>query len=52
MHNLLVHFAKERDAVIDFGAPEGFRELGEWVKTADVQHRWHIRVRPRKQPGS
>lgn len=52
LHNLLVYFAKERDARIEFEEREGFIELGEWLKTSDNAHRWHIRIRSRKEKKS
>ena len=51
--HLLVHFAKERDAVVEVNHWSGqawrFSEIGEWVRTAalDENHRFHVRVRPR-----
>jgi hypothetical protein len=53
-HNLLVHFAEERDARIEIEVYEGgswtFKELGAWFATWEEGHRWHVRVRPRNPP--
>lgn len=40
LHNILVHFAKEREAQIEVDG----NELGEWLKTARNTHRVHVRV--------
>lgn len=53
-HNLLVHFAEERDARIEIEVYEGgswvFKELGAWFKAWEEGHRWHVRVLPRDLP--
>ena len=54
LHNLLAHFAKERDAKIEIESYEGgswtYVEMGDWLKTWGEDHRFHVRVRPRQQP--
>jgi hypothetical protein len=48
LHSLLVHFATERNADITIlEGREKSVELGEWLKTSDNTHRWHVRVEPR-----
>jgi hypothetical protein len=50
-HNLLAHFAKERNAIIEVEEYKDgkwvFSEFGEFLKTFNEGHRWHVRVRPR-----
>jgi len=48
-HNLLVHFAQEREALVEIEQDSDvWVELGDWLKTWDQAHRWHVRIRPRK----
>ena len=50
-HNLLAHFAKRREANIEVEEYKDgkwvFSEFGEFLKTFNEGHRWHVRVRPR-----
>ena len=53
LYNLLVHFAKERCAIVEIEVyqPVGgwtFVEVGVWMKKVEETQRWHVRVRPRK----
>lgn len=48
-HNLLAHFAQEREALVEVEHDGGaWVELGDWLKTWNQAHRWHVRIRPRK----
>lgn len=53
-YNLLIHFAAERDAIVqvkkDVGGQWMFVPVGEWLKTCGESHRFHVEVTPR-EPG-
>jgi hypothetical protein len=48
--NLLLHFARERQAHIEIERWDMksnlFCELGDWLRTANFNHRVHVRIRP------
>jgi hypothetical protein len=49
LHDLLVHFAEERRAIVEIESWQNgawaFVRLGAWMKEVEETHRWHVRVR-------